>query len=70
MDREICEKKILEKLHEIWRIYKKYNPGGTHVSLCVIDDEPHTYYTVTGYDDVPCDKFEFIPKENEVEETE
>lgn len=38
MNRVECEAKILEKLKEIKKIYKEYNPNGTHLSLAVVND--------------------------------
>lgn len=36
MTRKDCEKKISEKLKEIWKIYQKYNPNGTYINCCLM----------------------------------
>lgn len=40
MTRKDCEKKIKDKMVEIWKLYQKYNPGGGYLEmhLMVCDD--------------------------------
>ena len=44
MTREFCEDLILEKLKEIWTIYKQYNPNGKYLTLNVLVDEDGEYF--------------------------
>ena len=36
MTRKDCEKKILDKLAEVWKIYQKYRPAGEYLEMCVM----------------------------------
>ena len=38
MTKQECENLILEKLKEIDKIHKEYNPNGKHLSMYIIDD--------------------------------
>lgn len=40
MTRAECETKILEKMKEIWNIYREYNPEGNYFTAYVIN-HPH-----------------------------
>lgn len=45
MERQEIEQKIIKKMHEVWDLYKKYNPDGTFLSLVISKDKN----TVTFY---------------------
>ena len=38
MDREECERLICEKLIEIQKIYKEYNPKGEYLNLTIFNE--------------------------------
>lgn len=42
MERQKTEQNIIKKLHEIWDLYKKYNPDGTYLALGISKDESET----------------------------
>lgn len=44
MEREKCEKLILEKLKEIKDIYLEYNSKGEYLSLCFMKNEDNKLY--------------------------
>lgn len=39
MDRQDCEKIIIEKMKDIVAIYHEYNPDGEYLSLCYRKDD-------------------------------
>lgn len=45
MERQKIEQNIIKKLHEIWDLYKKYNPDGTYLALCISEDESETDFS-------------------------
>lgn len=50
MERQEIEQNIIKKLHEIWDLYKKYNPDGTYLALLVSQGKSETtFYANNAY---------------------
>ena len=39
MTRQECENLIIEKLKEIDKIHKEYNPNGDYLSMCILNND-------------------------------
>lgn len=64
MTRKDCEKKIADKMAEIWGIYRKYNPRGEYLSLyMLITDEGELKLCATN---APDDADRYSPLEMEI----
>ena len=46
MERREIEQNIIKKLHEIWDLYKQYDPDGIYLSLFVSKGESETIFCV------------------------
>lgn len=75
MTREECEAKILEKLKEIDKIHKEYNPNAKYLTLAIMEDSyffHNEYWSTDGEPgpdaDTPLNKFESINKEDKEDE--
>jgi len=50
MERQKIEQNIIKKMHEVWDLYKKYNPDGTYLSLVVSQGKSETtFYANNAY---------------------
>lgn len=38
MNKEECEKKLVNKIKEMWDIYKEYNPEGDFINVCISEE--------------------------------
>lgn len=38
MNKEECEKKLVNKIKEMWDIYKEYNPEGDFINVCISNE--------------------------------
>ena len=70
MDRETCEKLVIDMLNDIWNTYKQYNPDGKYLTAYAIEDDKGVSICVVN--DVaedkakPLDKWEHINYNEEV----
>ena len=40
MTRNQCERKLAQKIKELWEIYQEYNPDGKYLSVAITDGNP------------------------------
>ena len=66
MDRQEVEKKISEKLREIWKIYNKAYPEGTYLTMFIKDGYIHFNNASCEVDKLlPIDHFESLQESQE-----
>lgn len=44
MNKEDCTRTIAEQLRALYAIYKRFNPEGTYLNLCVLDDDTMMFW--------------------------
>lgn len=54
LTRKECERQIIEKLKEIAKIHKQYNPNANYLDLCIIESDGY-YNAVNQYSSVDKD---------------